>query len=151
MKPCSATIRRRSARRCSSAEPGAGGTPPDGGYGGYGGHPLPLCRRADGTIETVGRLGSFLGMEETADISECAAVLTPRYMVVLYTDGVTEARHGGAFFGEAGIAEVLGASAELTAQAVADAVVAAALAFQDGPARDDIAVVVVKVPPSGPS
>jgi phosphoserine phosphatase RsbU/P len=116
-----------------------------------GGHPLPLCCRAGGSTETVGRPGSFLGMEETVDVSEFATILTPGDMVVLYTDGVTEARHGGAFFGEAGITEVLGASAELTAQAVADAVVAAALSFQDGPARDDIAVVVVKVPPSGHS
>lgn len=56
---------------------------------------------------------------------------------------------GGSFFGESGIAEVLGACAGLTAQAVADEMVAAALACQDGQARDDIAVVVVKVPPSG--
>jgi sigma-B regulation protein RsbU (phosphoserine phosphatase) len=114
-----------------------------------GGHPLPLCRRADGTIETLGRPGSFLGMEETADISEFSAILTPGDIVVLYTDGVTEASNGGSFFGESGIAEVLAACAGLTAQAMADAVVAAALACQDGQARDDIAVVVVKVPPSG--
>jgi hypothetical protein len=43
------------------------------------------------------------------------------------------------------------ASAGRPAQAVADAVVAAALAFQHGPARDDIAVVVVKVPAPGRS
>jgi phosphoserine phosphatase RsbU/P len=114
-----------------------------------GGHPLPLCRRADGTIEALGRPGSFLGMEETAEISEFSAILTPGDIVVLYTDGVTEARNGDSFFGESGIAEVLGACAGLTAQAVADAVVAAALACQDGQARDDIALVVVKVPPSG--
>jgi sigma-B regulation protein RsbU (phosphoserine phosphatase) len=111
-----------------------------------GGHPLPLCRRADGSIETLGRPGSFLGMEETASVTESAAVLSPGDMVVLYTDGVTEAHEGDAFFGETGIAEVLAASAGLTAQAVADAVVAAALAFQHGPARDDIAVVVVRKP-----
>ena len=111
-----------------------------------GGHPLPLCRRADGSIETLGRPGSFLGMEETVEVSESAAILGPGDIVVLYTDGVTEARQGDSFFGEEGMAEVLGASAELTAQAVADAIVAAALAFQDGLARDDIAVVVVKVP-----
>jgi Stage II sporulation protein E (SpoIIE) len=29
-----------------------------------GGHPLPLCRRGDGGIETLRRPGSFLGMEE---------------------------------------------------------------------------------------
>jgi phosphoserine phosphatase RsbU/P len=114
-----------------------------------GGHPLPLCRRADGRIETLGRPGSFLGMAETAEISEFAALLRPGDMVVLYTDGVSEARQGGSFFGETGVAEVAEASAGRPAQAVADAVVAAALAFQDGPARDDIAVVVVKVPLPG--
>jgi phosphoserine phosphatase RsbU/P len=112
-----------------------------------GGHPLPLCRRADGSIETLGRPGRFLGMEAAANVSESAAVLSPGDTVVLYTDGVTEAHQGDAFFGETGIAEVLGASAGLAAQAVADAVVAAALAFQRGPARDDIAVVVVRKPP----
>ena len=111
-----------------------------------GGHPLPLCRRADGSAETLGYPGSFLGMAETAQISEFATLLRPGDMVVLYTDGVSEARQGGSFFGEAGIAEVAGAAAGQPAQAVADAVVAAALAFQRGPARDDIAVVVVKVP-----
>ena len=111
-----------------------------------GGHPLPLCRRADGRIETLGYPGSFLGMAETAQISEFATLLRPGDMVVLYTDGVSEARQGGSFFGEAGIAEAAGAAAGQSAQAVADAVVAGALAFQRGPARDDIAVVVVKVP-----
>jgi sigma-B regulation protein RsbU (phosphoserine phosphatase) len=114
-----------------------------------GGHPLPLCRRADGSSATLGRPGRFLGMEETASVSESVAVLSPGDMVVLYTDGVTEAHQGDAFFGETGIAEVLAASAGLTAQAVADAVVAAALAFQHGPARDDIAVVVVRKPTPG--
>jgi sigma-B regulation protein RsbU (phosphoserine phosphatase) len=113
-----------------------------------GGHPLPLRRRADGSIEAVGRPGRLLGMARTADISESTAILSAGDTVVLYTDGVTEARHDQSFFGEAGIAEVLGASADLTAQAVADAVVAAVLAFQDGSARDDIAVVVVKAPPA---
>jgi serine phosphatase RsbU (regulator of sigma subunit) len=80
-----------------------------------------------------------------------ATLLRPGDMVVLYTDGVSEARQEGSFFGEAGVAEVAGASAGRSAQAVADAVVAAALDFQHGPARDDIAVVVVKVPPAGRS
>ena len=59
-----------------------------------GGHPLPLCRRADGSAETLGRPGSFLGMEETASVSESAALLSPGDTVVLYTDGVTEAHQG---------------------------------------------------------
>jgi sigma-B regulation protein RsbU (phosphoserine phosphatase) len=114
-----------------------------------GGHPLPLCRRADGSMETLGCPGSFLGMEKVPSVSESAAILSPGDMVVLYTDGVTEAHQGDAFFGEAGIVKVLAASAGRTAQAVADAIVAATLAFQHGVARDDIAVVVVSKPPAG--
>ena len=71
-----------------------------------GGHPLPLCRRADGSIETLGRPGSFLGMEETVEVSESAAILGPGDIVVLYTDGVTEARQGDSFFGEEGMPPV---------------------------------------------
>jgi sigma-B regulation protein RsbU (phosphoserine phosphatase) len=115
-----------------------------------GGHPLPLCRRADGRIETLGQPGRFLGMVKAADVSESTAILGPGDLVMVYTDGVTEARADGAFFGETGIAGVLAAAAGLTAQAVADAVVAAALAFQHGSARDDIAVVVVRKPPASP-
>ena len=115
-----------------------------------GGHSLPLCRRADGSVETLGRPGRFLGMEQTPNVSESAAVLSAGDLVVLYTDGVTEAHDGEEFFGETGIAQVLAASAGRPAQAIADAVVAAALARQHGHARDDMAVVVVSRPPSRP-
>ena len=109
-----------------------------------GGHPLPLRRRADGRTGTIGRPGRLLGMARTSNISESTAVLRAGDTVVLYTDGVTEGRHDRSFFGEAGIAEVLDASAGLSAQGVADALVTAVLAFQGGSARDDIAVVVLK-------
>jgi serine phosphatase RsbU (regulator of sigma subunit) len=55
-----------------------------------GGHPLPLRRRADGRTETIGCPGSFLGMEETVDVSESAATLAPGDIAALYTDDVTE-------------------------------------------------------------
>ena len=114
-----------------------------------GGHPLPLCRRADGSVETLGRPGRFLGLEQIPKVSESTAVLGAGDVMVLYTDGVSEAHEGEEFFGEAGIADVLAAWAGRPAQAVADAVVAAALAFQHGQARDDMAVVVVSKPPHG--
>jgi sigma-B regulation protein RsbU (phosphoserine phosphatase) len=113
-----------------------------------GGHPLPLCRRADGTVETIGRPGRLIGMAATANVSETVALLSPGDTMVLYTDGLSEGRQGPELFGDARIAEVLGACSGRSAQKTADALVAAVLAFQDGRARDDIAVVVVKVPPS---
>ena len=111
-----------------------------------GGHPLPLCRRADGTVETIGHPGRLLGMASTANVGEAEAVLSPGDLIVLYTDGLSEGRRGPELFGDARIAEVLTACAGLTAQKTADALVAAVLAFQNGQARDDIAVVVVRSP-----
>jgi sigma-B regulation protein RsbU (phosphoserine phosphatase) len=113
-----------------------------------GGHPLPLCRRADGTVETVGRPGQLIGMAATANVSETVALLSPGDTMVLYTDGLSEGRQGQELFGDARIAEVLGACSGRSAQQTADALVAAVLAFQDGRARDDIAVVVAKAPSS---
>jgi serine phosphatase RsbU (regulator of sigma subunit) len=62
--------------------------------------------------------------------------------------GVTEARYAGEFFDEAWLRAVIAdaAAADTDAQHVADGIVAAALDFQRGDARDDMAVVVVKVP-----
>ena len=59
-----------------------------------GGHPLPLRRRTDGSTGTIGRPGRLLGMARTSNISESPAVLRAGDTVVLYTDGVTEGRHG---------------------------------------------------------
>jgi sigma-B regulation protein RsbU (phosphoserine phosphatase) len=113
-----------------------------------GGHPLPLCRRADGSVETIGHPGSFLGMRKTARLNQFTAALSPGDTMILYTDGVTEGRRDEEFFGESGVAGVLGtaAAAGQTAQQIADSVVAAAVGFQDGVTRDDIAVVVVREP-----
>ena len=67
--------------------------------------------------------------------------------LALYTAGVTEARHDGKFFGEERLRAILRATAGREAQHVADGVVAAAVDFQGGDARDDIAVVAVAVLP----
>jgi len=70
--------------------------------------------------------------------------------VVLYTDGLTEARGPGdaGFFEDDRVREVVGrgASAGAGAQAIADQLVSAAVDFRGGDARDDIAVLVLRVP-----
>jgi sigma-B regulation protein RsbU (phosphoserine phosphatase) len=66
---------------------------------------------------------------------------------VLYTDGVTEARQGEVFLDDEGLVDLLlGAPDDLDAQGLADLVVQRALDHQGGVPRDDIAVVVVRVP-----
>ncbi|HEV3364956.1 MAG TPA: SpoIIE family protein phosphatase, partial [Acidimicrobiia bacterium] len=66
--------------------------------------------------------------------------------VVLYTDGVTEARRDGAFFDDEGLRAAVAGAATMGAQQIADAIVSTAVDFQQGQVKDDIAVVVVKVP-----
>lgn len=112
-----------------------------------GGHPLPFVLGADGAVRQVGRPGSLLGVIDDATMSDEDHHLGPGESLVLYTDGITERHQGGSFFGEAGIEEVLAASAGLTADQIAGRLEDAARRFVEGPASDDMAVVVVRVPP----
>ena len=113
-----------------------------------GGHPLPLVGRGDGTFEAVGRSGTMLGLLEQPALHDVRTVLRPGDVMVLYTDGVTEARRDGEFFDEERLRATVASTAAGEAQHVADSIVTAAVEFQDGDASDDIAVVAVKVPPS---
>jgi sigma-B regulation protein RsbU (phosphoserine phosphatase) len=55
-----------------------------------GGHPPPLLRRGDGSIEQLGRPGTLLGLI-TPTLHTSQAVMQPGDTIVLYTDGVTDA------------------------------------------------------------
>jgi sigma-B regulation protein RsbU (phosphoserine phosphatase) len=111
-----------------------------------GGHPLPMRVTRSGAVDVLGQPGTLLGIVESPRLHDATADLGPGDLVVLYTDGVTEARREREFFGEerlaATVARHRGADAETIARLVGDEV----LAFQDGLPRDDIALVVLKVP-----
>jgi sigma-B regulation protein RsbU (phosphoserine phosphatase) len=111
-----------------------------------GGHHLPVRMQPGGRIGTIGETGAILGMLDTPLLRDASVTLTPGDVVVLYTDGVTEARSGREFFDDERLVGVIAASAASPAQDIADRIVAAALDFQGGSAGDDIAVVVIKVP-----
>jgi serine phosphatase RsbU (regulator of sigma subunit) len=66
---------------------------PDGGAQAQiclGGHPAPLLRRADGEVVPVGEPGSILGWFEPV-LRDAALDLAPGDVLVLYTDGLTDA------------------------------------------------------------
>jgi serine phosphatase RsbU (regulator of sigma subunit) len=64
--------------------------------------------------------------------------------VVIYTDGVIEARTGRELFGIERLDAVLAASAPSAPQAIAEAVIEACRAYSGGNLTDDCAVVVIK-------
>ncbi|MDQ1392043.1 MAG: phosphoserine phosphatase RsbU/P [Acidimicrobiaceae bacterium] len=111
------------------------------------GHPLPVLVRRNGTVEFRGRTGLPLGMFDAIEPVDERVGLGPGDAVVLYTDGITEARDdAGRTFGEhrlvAALQEVTGAPVE----AIADGIVESARRFSGEQFTDDVAVVVVRVP-----
>jgi phosphoserine phosphatase RsbU/P len=77
------------------------------------GHPLPCLRRADGAVETLAvPQGPLLGFAERADpYPKLRRQMEPGELLLLYTDGVTEAPDGShAMFGVDRLRTALGRS-----------------------------------------
>jgi len=110
-----------------------------------GGHPLPLHLVPGGTPEPVGRPGMVVGVLEGAARAETDIVLGPGEALVFYTDGVTEGRRGRELYGDERLRRCLD-GLEGGAATVVDVLLGDVLEFQDGLPRDDVAIVVVKVP-----
>lgn len=113
-----------------------------------GGHHLPLIVGPDGSIEEFGKPGALLGMLGPPRLHDVHRVLAPGESLVLFTDGVLEARRDDDFLGEEGINEILRDCADCSAQETATRLTDAAIDFQDGHPRDDIAVLVLRAMPS---
>jgi len=108
-----------------------------------GGHHAPLVRRADGRVERLEVRGTLLGVFDEVQVGRVTTALHPGDQLVLYTDGVIEARDAdGGVFGDERL-ERLVAGADLGAQALAERIRDEVIAFTDTGSLDDIAVVVV--------
>ena len=57
-----------------------------------GGHPPALLRRADGAVEELGTPGTLLGLVRDPELADRHSDLRPGDILVLFTDGITEAR-----------------------------------------------------------
>ncbi|GAA1030587.1 hypothetical protein GCM10009557_23090 [Virgisporangium ochraceum] len=113
-----------------------------------GGHDSALVRRADGTVEAIGRHGIILGFTPTPHLRDQRTLLRPGDSLVMYTDGVTEARHGRDLFGVDRLCRVLaGAPPTATASDLAAGIETAVLDYSGRRISDDTAILVLHVPP----
>src|SRR5919107_496957 len=111
-----------------------------------GGHSPPFLLKADGSILKIGQPGRVLGVFDDANLTEQEAHLAPGDALVLYTDGVVEARSPeGTFFGEERLMTILRSSVALDASTMAGRLESAVLNFQEQNPRDDIAILVLRV------
>lgn len=107
-----------------------------------GGHPPPVLLRAGGDAEVVPCPGTLLGVEHDARSFDREIELAPGDTLVLYTDGVTEARRDRPLTPE-DLGAALRSSAPDGAAAVAREVVQLAEVGGAGALRDDLAVLVL--------
>ena len=109
------------------------------------GHPPPLLVRSGGEVEEVGCSGKVLGVFPDAELRDTSLRLMPGEALVLYTDGVTEARSpDGDFFGEGKLRHLLSSCAGCDAVTLARRVKGVVLDFQEGYPRDDLAILVLR-------
>lgn len=112
-----------------------------------GGHNPPLIyRAASGRCEAITSTGVAVGLFKGADFAGAAARLEPGDVLVLYTDGITEAINGDEDeFGEERLETLIIKHADLPAQALADLIMETIIAFAgDEELFDDATLVVVK-------
>lgn len=106
-------------------------------------HPPGLVLRGD-RVEVVDAPGRLVGVFPNLNLSEVETRLSPGDSLVLYTDGVTEARGPRGFYGSARLEALVASLAGASADAIADGILAEVTEFQQGQLRDDVALLVVQ-------
>src|SRR3954447_8651915 len=110
-----------------------------------GGHPQPLLRRANGSVEPVGNLGMLLGMLEP-DLSNAVVDLAPGDTLVFYTDGLTDAPpHQAVSVDE--LATMLQTEGRQPIEALADSIRALKRARRPLGSGDDTAILILRFDP----
>lgn len=109
---------------------------------GSAGHPQPLVVRDDGSWAEVAVKGTMLGYSEKPEFVTTRLELRPGDALVLYTDGVTEARTGDEFFRLERLAKAVAEVAGVSAKVMAEAGMMSADLWVSEESRDDVAILV---------
>ncbi len=112
------------------------------------GHEAPLVARAGGAVEPLEAGGMILGLAADTAFVDREARLLPGDALVLYTDGVTDARdEGRGFYGEDRLLAVVGDACGRTAEEMVQAIIDDVRAFRgEADPFDDLTLLVVQRP-----
>lgn len=111
-----------------------------------GGHPPPLLLRPGREPRLLDVRGPALGLLPQVEFSEEQVELRSGDTLLLYTDGVTEARQGDTYFGDDRFLGWAAAHSSAPVSTIVDTLLDEVLDFQGGDPRDDIAIVAVSLP-----
>lgn len=113
------------------------------------GHPPAKVLRPDGTVVPLAGRGLALGIEPDQEYEAERAELEPGSTIVLYTDGVVEARREGTLYGEERLDKILVNGAVLGPQELAESILADCRSFAGGELGDDCAILCLRLPAAG--
>lgn len=108
------------------------------------GHPPGAIRRVDGSVGFLACGQPPLTVSDELEYAEQSGHLNPGDKLVLFTDGISEARHGTEFFGLDGVERALREYGHLPPDDLAGELVAAASMWANGKLTDDAAIVIVE-------
>jgi serine phosphatase RsbU (regulator of sigma subunit) len=108
------------------------------------GHPPPLVVRRDGTVEEVEVRGTVAGVLPDLTYREVELRLARGDTMLLFTDGVYEARDRDGFFGMTRLRELLAGYAAAGPETLCEAVEQRVVEHLDGAEHDDIALLAIR-------
>jgi PAS domain S-box-containing protein len=107
------------------------------------GHPPALLRGPDGHVTSLAKANLPLGLFGEVEYQGGSVPLTPSDVLLVYTDGVIEARRGREAFGHERLRELLAAPGGESPEMLPDRIMNAVTAFAGNQLRDDAAVLAV--------
>ncbi|MHB1002032.1 MAG: PP2C family protein-serine/threonine phosphatase [Armatimonadota bacterium] len=107
------------------------------------GHPPAIISREDGDTLLLCAYNMPLGIQGNITYEECRYNIMPGEKLVLYTDGITEARHDHDFFGTEGIENVLSIYGRTNPVELVEAILYSVRDWAHGKLRDDTAVLII--------
>jgi PAS domain S-box-containing protein len=114
------------------------------------GHPPALLRRGSGLVERLRAPGPPVGVFDDASYEGRDVQLSPGDTLLLYTDGVIEARREKEIFGEKRLAVLVAKAPRATAELLPEVVLEEVREFASGDFSDDIALLAVGLRSSPP-
>jgi phosphoserine phosphatase RsbU/P len=107
------------------------------------GHPAPILLRSDGTVEQTDVRGAAVGMQARVHYRSTSVKLLRGDTLLMFTDGIEEARGSQGMYGVARLLKLLPAYAGADPDVICEAVEQDVFEYLDGKPHDDMALLAI--------
>lgn len=108
------------------------------------GHEPPMKVSVDGEVIMLDSTGPILGLNIGLPFAESETVLEDGETLVIYTDGITEARTGSKLFGSNRLVDALQGCRTISPRDIAESIYNRAKDYAAGVLRDDVAIIIIR-------